>query len=137
MKRKLQIAVSGALLAMGTAIATPSFAACDNCGSVIETKTIEQKGEGSGVGAVLGGVAGGVIGHQIGSGRGNTVATVAGAAGGAYAGHQIEKNAKATTKYQVVVKMENGATRYFEYTQPTSFKTGDKVKIVDKKLVRQ
>jgi uncharacterized protein YcfJ len=134
---KLQLAISGALLAMGTAIATPALAVCNYCGAVVDVKTIEQKGESSGAGAVLGGIAGGVIGHQIGSGRGNTVATVAGAAGGAYAGNQIEKNKNSKTTYQVQVQLEDGKMRYFDFSQPTAFKTGDKVKIVDGKLVRQ
>src|SRR5258708_836941 len=64
-------------------------------------------------------------------------ATVAGAAGGAYVGHQVEKNQKSTTTYQVVVKMDEGNTRTFTYANPTSYKVGDKVKILDKKLVRQ
>lgn len=111
-----------------------------DCGTVIDVKTIKKEGEGSGAGAVLGGVVGGVIGHQIGSGRGNTAATVLGAAGGAYAGHQVEKNTKSTVTYQVVIKMDEGnspSTRYFNFSQPTSYRIGDKVKIVDKKLVRQ
>ena len=133
MKRKLMTA---AVLAVG-AIATPAFAVCDNCGTVTDVRAIKKEGEASGAGAVIGGIAGGVLGHQVGSGRGKDVATVAGAAGGAYAGHQIEKNQKSTTSYQVTVKMENGATRTFSYGAPTAYKAGDRVKIVDKKLVRQ
>jgi len=104
---------------------------------VVDLRTIEVKGEATGGGAVLGGVLGGVIGHQIGSGRGNTAATVLGAAGGAYAGHQVEKNTKTDVKHQVVVKMEAGNERYFNFSKPTSYRVGDKVKIVDKKLVHQ
>lgn len=137
MKTHFRIAASGALFALAAAFAPASFAACANCGTVVDVKTIKKDGEASGGGAVLGGVVGGVIGHQIGSGRGNTAATVAGAAGGAYAGHQIEKNRKQTTSYQVLVKMEDGANRTFNFSQATSYKVGDKVKIVDKKLVRQ
>lgn len=88
-------------------------------------------------GTVIGGIAGGVLGHQLGSGRGNTAATVAGAAGGAYAGHQVEKSKKSTTQYVVHVKLEDGKDRTFTFSDPTSYKVGDKVKIVDKKLVRQ
>ena len=128
------IAISLAILAVAS---PPALAACKDCGTVVDVKSIKQKGEGSGAGAVLGGVAGGVLGHQIGSGRGNDAATVVGAVGGAYAGHQIEKNQKSTTSYQVVVKLEDGATRTFSYSQPTSYKVGDKVRIVDKKLTRQ
>ena len=134
MKTKLMAA--GMLLA-SSMLAVPAFAVCDNCGTVTNVKTVKKEGEASGGGAVVGGIVGGVLGHQIGSGRGNTAATVAGAAGGAYAGHQIEKKKNETTTYVVEVKMENEALRTFSYSQPTAYKIGDKVKIVDKKLVRQ
>ena len=112
-------------------------AACGNCGTVVDLRTIEVKGESSGAGAVIGGVLGGVVGHQIGSGRGNTAATVVGAVGGAVAGNEVEKRTKTEVKHQVVVKMEAGNERFFNFTQPTSYRVGDKVKIVDKKLVRR
>ncbi len=126
--------------AMGFALAGVSAvagAACTDCGTVTDVKTIKKEGEASGGGAVLGGVVGGVLGHQVGSGRGNTAATVAGAAGGAYVGHQVEKNKNATTTYQVLIKMDDGTNRTFNFSSATSYKAGDKVKIVDKKLVRQ
>ena len=130
------LALAAALIA--PLAATEATAACSNCGTVVDLRTVEVKtGEASGGGAVLGGVLGGVVGHQIGSGRGNTAATVLGAAGGAYAGHQIEKNTKTETKHQVVIKMEAGNERYFNFSKPTSYRVGDKVKIVDNKLVHQ
>lgn len=112
-------------------------AACNNCGTVTDMKTVQIKGEGTGLGAVAGGVLGGVLGHQVGSGRGKDVATVAGAAGGAYAGHQVEKNSKSKTQYQVIVKLETGESRTFTYNAATAYKVGDKIKIVDNKLTRQ
>ena len=116
----------------------PVLAACKDCGIVVDTRSVKKEGEGSGVGAVAGGVLGGVIGHQIGSGRGNTAATVAGAAGGAYVGHQVEKNQKSTTQHQVVVKMDRGGrTEYFNFASASGYKVGDKVRVVDGKLVRQ
>ena len=118
-------------------VAPMAAAECKNCGTVTELKTIKKQGEGTGAGAVIGGIAGGVLGHQVGSGRGQDVATVAGAAGGAYVGHQVEKNQRSTTHHQVVIRMDNGATRYFTFDNPTSYRVGDKVKIVDRKLVRQ
>jgi uncharacterized protein YcfJ len=135
--KQLSIAVSGALFALAASFAPASLAACKECGTVTEVKTVKKEGEGSGVGAVIGGVAGGVLGHQIGGGRGKDVATVAGAAGGAYVGHQVEKNQKSTTTYVVRVKMEDGANRSFNFSAPTSYRAGDKVKVVNKKLVRQ
>lgn len=134
MKRKPIVAT---LIAAGMLAAAPAFAACDNCGTVTNVKTVTKQGEASGGGAVLGGVVGGVLGHQVGSGRGNTAATVVGAAGGAYAGHQIEKKKNETTSYVVEVKMESGTVRTFNYTNPTAYKIGDKIKIVDKKLIKQ
>ena len=132
----LAIAISGALFVVSAAFAPAALALCKECGTVTNVRTVKKEGEASGVGAVAGGVLGGVLGHQIGAGRGRDVATVAGAAGGAYAGHQVEKSQKATTSYVVQVKMEDGTERSFTYSQPTSYKAGDKVKIVDKKLVR-
>ena len=123
---------------LATVLSFDAAAACGNCGTVVDLRTVEVKtGEASGGGAVLGGVVGGVLGHQIGSGRGNTAATVLGAAGGAYAGHQIEKNNKTETKHQVVIKMEAGGERYFNFSKPTAYRVGDKVKIVDNRLVHQ
>jgi outer membrane lipoprotein SlyB len=133
----LSAALTIAIFVVAIALAPRAEAACDNCGTVVETKTVKKEGEGSGTGAVVGGVLGGVIGHQIGSGRGNTAATVVGAGAGAYAGHQVEKNQKSTTTYQVLVKMDDGKSRTFNFSKETSYRAGDKVKIVDGKLTRQ
>jgi len=115
--------------------AIPSFAACNDCGTVVDLRTVTQKGDSSGAGAVLGGIAGGVLGHQVGNGRGNTAATVVGAAGGAYVGNEVEKNRNTKTRHVVYVKMEDGSTRNFSYASSTSYRIGDKVRIVDGKLV--
>ena len=125
-----------AVFACSTAFVSEAFALCKECGTVTNVRTVKKEGEASGAGAVIGGIAGGVLGHQIGSGRGKDVATVAGAAGGAYAGHTIEKNKNKVTKYVVNIKMDDGTNRTFNFSSPTSYKAGDKVKIVDKKLVR-
>jgi outer membrane lipoprotein SlyB len=139
MKSSTKSFLSGALFAAASALSIPSYALfdCKECGTVTDVKSVEIKGEASGAGAVIGGVAGGVLGHQIGSGRGNTAATVLGAAGGAYAGHQVEKNRNSKTEQHVVVKLNDGKTRTFKYKDPTSYKVGDKIKVVDGKLVRQ
>lgn len=134
---RLHASAAAALVAAGLALAPSAQAACDNCGTVTDVKTIKKQGEGSGLGAVAGGVLGGVLGHQVGSGRGRDVATVAGAAGGAYAGHQIEKSQKSSITYQVVVKMDDGKSRTFNFSKETSYRAGDKVKVVDGKLTRQ
>lgn len=131
-----RFALATLAITFAASLALPALAACDNCGTVTEVKTTKKEGQASGLGAVAGGVIGGVLGHQVGSGRGNTVATVAGAGAGAYAGHQIEKNQGGSTSFDVVVKMENGSTRTFSFSSETSYKVGDKVKVVDGKLTR-
>ena len=134
---RTQSLAAACLLAGAVALAPSALAACPECGTVTDVKTVKKEGEGSGVGAVAGGVLGGVIGHQIGSGRGNTAATIVGAGAGAYAGHQVEKNQKTTTSYQVVVKMEDGKSRTFNFSKETSYRVGDRIKVVEGKLTRQ
>lgn len=104
---------------------------CGNCGVVARVNAIKQEGEGSGLGAVAGGVLGGVLGNQVGGGSGKKIATVAGAAGGAYAGHQVEKNMKSVTRYDVIVNMDDGTTRTFSYDAPPAFQAGGKVRVVN------
>jgi outer membrane lipoprotein SlyB len=133
----LSALITTAIFIGAIALAPEAKAACPGCGTVTEVKTIKKEGEGSGTGAVVGGVLGGVLGHQIGSGRGNTAATIVGAGAGAYAGHQVEKNQKSTTSYQVIVKMEDGKSRTFNFSKETSYRVGDKIKVVDNKLTRQ
>lgn len=110
---------------------TKAAPVCTNCGVVASVNAIAQKGEGSGLGAIAGGVLGGVLGHQVGGGTGKKIATVAGAAGGAYAGHQVEKNMKSTTHYDVVVNMNDGTTRTFSYDAQPAFQAGAKVRVVN------
>ena len=114
----------------------PAAQPCLNCGTVDSIRVVEQAGEASGVGMIAGGVLGGLLGHQIGQGRGNTAATIAGAAGGAYAGHQVEKNVKKGTRYDISVRMDDGTQRTVSYDVEPGFRTGDKVKLVDGKLLR-
>jgi outer membrane lipoprotein SlyB len=128
---------TGLAIAALAALSLQVQAACVDCGVVTEVNTVTKKGESSGAGMVLGGIAGGVLGHQVGSGRGNTAATVVGAAGGAYVGNEVEKNKNTTTQYVVHVKLDDGKMRTFTYANPTSYRAGDKVKIVDHKLVRR
>ena len=110
---------------------TKAAPVCTTCGVVASVNAITQKGEGSGIGAVAGGVLGGVLGHQVGGGTGKKIATVAGAAGGAYAGHQVEKGMKSTTRYDVVVSMDDGTTRTFSYDTQPAFQAGVKVRVMN------
>jgi outer membrane lipoprotein SlyB len=103
-------------------------AVCHECGTIVEVKEVEVLGKGTGVGAVAGGVGGAVIGHQIGE---NRTGTVVGAAVGAVAGHQIEREARKHTRYDITVHMTDGSTRKFsdESGAQIALKSGDKVRV--------
>ena len=127
-KRPVQVATQAQSAPAEQTRAAP---VCTTCGVIASVNAITQKGEGSGIGAVAGGVLGGVLGHQVGGGTGKKIATVAGAAGGAYAGHQVEKGMKSTTRYDVVVNMDDGTTRTFSYDTQPGFQTGGKVRVLN------
>ena len=56
-------------------------------------------------------LVGGVVGNQMGGGSGKTAMTVLGAIGGGLAGNEIEKRTKASTAFDVQVRMEDGTVR--------------------------
>jgi predicted lipid-binding transport protein (Tim44 family) len=97
---------------------------CENCGTVSNV-----------VGAAVGAVAGGLLGNQIGGGSGKKIATVAGAVGGGLAGHEIEKRRNTSTYWEVTVQMDNGTTRTVQYPQAPGVTVGQKVKVIDGRLV--
>lgn len=110
---------------------TAPVAKCINCGAIESVREVSAKGEGSGLGAAGGAIVGGVLGHQVGGGTGKQIATVVGAVGGAVAGNEVEKRVKATKSYDITVRLDDGSTRVFNEANPPSWRSGDRVKIVD------
>lgn len=104
---------------------------CSNCGNVESVRKLTTRAPGSGVGAAGGAVIGGLLGNQIGGGRGRDLATVAGAVGGAVIGNQVEGNMKATTTYEVRVRMDDGSVRTFSRETAPSLRNGQRVRIVN------
>jgi len=109
----------------------PVATICNECGVIEDISEVKKEGQGSGAGAVGGAVVGGVLGHQVGRGSGRDIATVLGAVGGALAGNAIEKNAKTTTEYRIVVRFEDGSTRTYPSATVPSWRIGEKVKVVN------
>lgn len=109
---------------------------CNNCGTVEAVNLIEVKGEGNYLGTIGGGLVGALLGSQIGNGNGRTAAEVAGAVGGAYAGHAIEGNARKSNHFEVLVRLQNGATQTVAFASDPGYRVGDKVKINDGVIVR-
>lgn len=114
-----------------TAAPAAAPASCVSCGVIESITVVELKGEGSGVGAVTGGVVGGVLGNQVGRGGGRAVMTVVGAGAGAYAGHEIEKNIKRSTQYQIGVRMSDGSLRTFYQQMQPALGVGQKVRVTE------
>ena len=103
---------------------------CGNCGNIESVRAIKQRAQGSGLGAAGGAVLGGLLGNQIGGGTGRQLATVAGAVGGAVVGNQVEGNMKATTSYEIRVRLDDGALRTFHQSSQPQWRSGDRVRIV-------
>lgn len=106
-----------------------NIAICSNCGMVTSINAVETEGQGSGLGVIAGGLVGGLLGNQIGDGTGRDLTTIAGAVGGAFAGNKIEKNAKKTTGYDIVVRMDSGAQHTFHQAAVPGLAIGQRIKI--------
>jgi outer membrane lipoprotein SlyB len=105
-----------------------------NVGVVESVREIKTPGQGTGLGAVAGGVLGGVLGHQVGGGNGKKAMTVLGAVGGGVLGNHVEKNARATTSYDVTVRMDSGERKTVRLAQ-ANWRTGDRVKVENGQLL--
>ena len=106
-------------------------AGCAECGVIESVQEIDTKGQGTGLGGVGGAVVGGLLGNQVGGGRGKDVMTVVGAVGGAVAGNEVEKRVKATTSYEITVRLNDGSSRVISEASAPTWRIGDKVKIVN------
>ena len=107
----------------------PMASICHDCGVIESIQAVKHKGEGSGVGAVAGGVVGGLLGNQVGHGNGKAAMTVIGAVGGGVAGHEIEKQVKSKTVYQVRIKLDDGKVRTLEQAQVPQLGVGQRVRV--------
>ncbi|MFA9274918.1 MAG: glycine zipper 2TM domain-containing protein [Candidatus Aquirickettsiella gammari] len=109
---------------------------CYNCGRVEAINIIETRGDGGYLGTIGGGLAGALIGSQVGSGNGRTAAQIAGAIGGAYAGRAIEGNNRKTSHFEVLVRLQNGATQTLSFANDPGLHVNDQVKIDNGRLIR-
>lgn len=116
----------------------PSAAAvstCRDCGVIGGIRQVTHEGKGSGLGAVAGGLLGGAVGNNFGQGNGRTLATIAGAVGGGLLGNKIEKDQKQTVSYQITVRMDDGTDQLLDVPSEPAWRVGDRVKLVNGRLV--
>jgi outer membrane lipoprotein SlyB len=123
--------------------AAPQPVNCPDCGVVTSMNTVQvPAGDNSNhiIGTVAGGVVGGVVGNQFGGGNGRTALTVLGAVGGALAGREVESNIRkqqTVTRYQLVVRTNDGRTHTFRSSTPYSFQPGQHVRVQGNQVVPQ
>ncbi|HEX9396794.1 MAG TPA: glycine zipper 2TM domain-containing protein [Burkholderiales bacterium] len=103
-------------------------------GVVESVREVAVPGEAKGGGAVTGGILGGLLGSQFGSGGGRKLLTVLGAAGGAVAGHNIEKDATATKRWEISVRLDDGSTKTLSSDVQPVWHAGDRVRYLDGRL---
>ena len=109
-------------------------ASCALCGTVESIRTIEVRDEASDVGAVAGGLSGAAAGNRTDSA--NTAMTFLGTVAGAITGDDTERNVKKRYAYRVTVRMDDGSFRTVSLSSPPTLAVGDKVRVVEGKLVR-
>jgi hypothetical protein len=105
---------------------------CALCGTVESIRTIEVRDEAHGVG----GLNGGAGKQQTDTGNDNTATTIFGALAGAIAGDEAERNVKKRYAYRVTVRMDDGSFRTVSLSIRPDLGVGDKVRVVEGKLVR-
>ena len=101
-------------------------------GTVRGIDVVDTTAQPTGGGALLGGLVGGVLGNQIGAGAGRGAATVLGAFGGALIGNNIEQNQAAAASrrvYHVMVQLDSGVRRDFDYYELNGLQVGTRVRL--------
>jgi outer membrane lipoprotein SlyB len=122
-----------------TPVAYNDYAAAPQAGqlaTVQAVREVKDPGQHTALGPIAGGIAGAVIGDQIGKGKGTTrkVLTVLGAAGGAFAGREIEKQARASSHWEVEVRRDDGADETVRSEVAPPWQPGERVRLVDGRL---
>jgi outer membrane lipoprotein SlyB len=102
--------------------------------AVVESvREVRDPGEAKGVGAIAGGVTGLVLGKKL--GKDKDLVTILGAAGGAIAGHQIERQVRATKHWEIAVRLDDGSQRMLTSEAQPAWRAGDRVRLLDDKLL--
>ena len=117
-------------------IADAPVRVCQNCGTIEAINVVEVKGEGGYLGTIGGGVLGALAGSQVGGGNGKTAAEIAGALGGAYVGRAIEGRSKQGNHYEVVIRLQNGASQTVTYPNEPGYRVGERVTVTNGVLAR-
>jgi outer membrane lipoprotein SlyB len=100
---------------------------CALCGTVESIRTVELRDEAGG------GLGGGLAAAAIGK-DGSTM--IVGTDGTAASGSEIGTSVKKRYAHRVTVRMDDGSYRTVSLSSPPALAVGDKVRVVEGKLVR-
>ena len=114
---------------------TPAAAACDRCGKVESIREVANKDTWTPLGSVprssdLGPT--GVAVYQIGPGFSNQGQVLIGAAGGGT--YHTRPNQRNTSRWEVVVKMDDGSTRSVTQNYEPLLVVGDRVRVMGSQI---
>ena len=101
-------------------------------GTVESVREVTQDGQAKGIGALAGGAVGGVLGHQL--KHESKLVTLVGAAAGAFIGNEAEKRQRATTHWELTVRLDDGTTQTLNSDVAPFWHQGDRVRLLDGKL---
>ncbi len=101
---------------------------CAICGTVESIRSLEVRGDAT-ESAV-------VTERQPGRSENNAVMTILGPGGGASVGSEIEMNVTKRQVFRVTVRMDDGSFRTVSLSNAPGFTIGDKVRVVQGRLVR-
>jgi outer membrane lipoprotein SlyB len=103
---------------------------CASCGTVESIRTVEVRDEAGGADGATGGSAGAGAGEQTAGRSGGTAVTLFGA------GTAIAGNERKRYVFRVTVRMDDGSFRTVSLSSPPTLNVGDKVRVVEGKVVR-
>jgi hypothetical protein len=109
--------------------AQPLAQACTDCAVVESIRTVETGGSTGVGGTIAGGLLGAILGHEIAHGDLRGFARVLGAVGGALTGRAIERASNRQVRYDVVLRLPNGASQVHSYDSPPPVRVGDVVPV--------
>ena len=103
-------------------VAPPRTVTCALCGTIEAIRIVEVVDEGGGSTLADAGRDGG--------------ATILGSSGSAASGNEIAQGTRKRYAYRVTVRMDDGSYRTVSLAAPPALAVGDKVRVVEGKLVR-
>lgn len=110
---------------------------CAICGTVESIRTVEVRREDEGTGTRSDESGNPGPGGSAGQGSEKTSTTILGAAGGFFSGwNGAERDSGRRNAYRVTVRMDDGSYRTVSLSSPPAFAVGEKVRVVEGKLVR-